>query len=227
MREKKCGIYMLTNKLTSDKYIGQSCDITRRIWEHKHHAKSGVNMGISKAIRKYGIENFEATILIECSKDELDAFEEKFISEIKPEYNTNGGGRKSYKCGRHLTDEEKEVCRQAAKKQWEDMSDEQKECVKKHQLIGPRKGHPVSEETREKLRQANLGKKQSAETIAKRAEKLQLIRWKQVRCVETGEVFLTIKSAADSIGFSATTLRTALKNSAKTCGGYHWEYVLQ
>ena len=60
MREKKCGIYMLTNKLTSDKYIGQSCDITRRIWEHKHHAKSGVNMGISKAIREYGIENFEA-----------------------------------------------------------------------------------------------------------------------------------------------------------------------
>ena len=40
-------------------------------------------------------------------------------------------------------------------------------------LRSPRKGVSLTPETKEKLRQANLGKKQSAETIKKRSEKLK------------------------------------------------------
>lgn len=232
MREKKCGIYMLTNMVTGEKYIGQSRDIVKRIYYHKHDAERNKPMKISKAIAEYGMENFKSEILIECSLDELDKYEKDFIDKYNPEYNLNRGGRKSYISCRRLTDEEKEVCRQAAKKQWADMPEEQKEYVKQHQLIGPHKGHAVIASTREKLRQANLGKKHSEETKAKIAEKLRGVprankhHWKSVRCVETGQIFPRVKDAAIAVGVNPSCLNGALKGRWQTSGGYHWEYVL-
>lgn len=232
MREKKCGIYMLTNMVTGKKYIGQSRDIVKRIYHHKYDAARNKPMKISKAIAEYGMNNFKSEILIECSLDELDKYEKEFIDKYNPEYNLNRGGRKSYICCRRLTDEEKEVCRQAAKKQWADLSEERKAYVKQYQLIGPRKGHPVSASTREKIRQANLGKKQSEETKAKRSAKLRGMprknkhHWKSVRCVETGEIFPRVKDAALAIGVDASCLTGVLKGRRKSTGGFHWEYVL-
>lgn len=49
--------------------------------------------------------------------------------------------------------------------------------------------------------------------------------FKKVKCVETGEVFCSLAEAALHINRSKQTICGACKNSSRTAGGYHWEYV--
>ena len=81
------GIYKYTNKINGKVYIGQSNNIQRRIIEHNNRANNPCNdeyqSVLSKAIRKYGIENFDITILCECSIDALDTLEKQYIAEYK------------------------------------------------------------------------------------------------------------------------------------------------
>lgn len=223
-------IYMITNIITNERYIGQTRDYQRRVWQHKSAAKKGSHLKISKAIAKYGIEHFKFDVLEECSLEALNAKERYYISELKPEYNVCAGGIGPN--GLHLTDEEKERSRQAAKKQWANMTEEQKQRVIEKQLTGPRKGHEVSTETREKLRKANLGKKQSEVTVRKRSLKnREALKGnkngnKKVRCVERGEVFESVKQAAEYIGINPGGITSVLKGRQRKAGGYKWVYQL-
>lgn len=51
-------------------------------------------------------------------------------------------------------------------------------------------------------------------------------RKKSVTCVETSEIFPTIKAAADSLNLkNPASISGALHGRAKTAGGYHWKYT--
>ncbi|MBR5912782.1 MAG: GIY-YIG nuclease family protein [Selenomonadaceae bacterium] len=51
-------------------------------------------------------------------------------------------------------------------------------------------------------------------------------RKKSVICVETGEIFPTIKAAADILNLkNPASISGALHGRAKTAGGYHWKYT--
>ena len=52
-------------------------------------------------------------------------------------------------------------------------------------------------------------------------------RYKKIRCVETGVVYCSIAEAARQVGRAKNTVHDACKNSAKTAGGYHWQYVTE
>ena len=45
-----------------------------------------------------------------------------------------------------------------------------------------------------------------------------------VRCVETGEVFCSVKKAAEFAGVSRSMISMVITNKRKTAGGYHWAY---
>ena len=225
------GIYMLTNSITGERYIGASKDIRKRIWGHKKDAKANRKLKISKAIAKYGFDNFKVEVLEVCSVDELDEKEVAWIANLKPEYNTALGGKAGLKGYKH-SDEVRRHLSELGKKQWERMSDEQKNFVKRHNLIGPRIGHEVSQETREKLRRANLGKKQPPEVGAKISAGLKgkpranKHHWKPVRCVNTGEVFESIKLAAEGMGLNTSGIVSVLRGrQAYTGNHYVFEYV--
>lgn len=47
---------------------------------------------------------------------------------------------------------------------------------------------------------------------------------KRVRCVETGETFISIGAAAKSVGGSKGNLWSVLNGKYKTAYGYHWAY---
>lgn len=230
MREKQSGIYMLTCQVNGNRYIGQSQDITRRMWEHKHQRNKS-HLPISRAIKKYGWENFSKEILELCSIDKLDEREIYYIATLKPEYNVSKGGYNGMR-GYKPPPEVREKYRQAAIKEWQNKTPEEKEFIIKNNLKGPAKGHIVSEETREKLRQANLGKKQSEETIRKRVKSLKgrkrenSYMFKPVICVETGEIFPSIKDAALNAGVNKHEITAVLRGyrNRKTSGGYHWKY---
>lgn len=84
------GIYMITNKINGKKYIGQSVNIERRWYDHKYKAfykdEISFDSPIHQAFRKYGTENFDFTILTECSVEELDKKEIDLISEYQSLY---------------------------------------------------------------------------------------------------------------------------------------------
>ena len=63
-----CGIYKITNLCNGKSYIGQSVDIEARWRKHK---TCTLDYAISRAFRKYGLDNFEFTIVEECSKEQL------------------------------------------------------------------------------------------------------------------------------------------------------------
>ena len=94
------GIYKITNKINGKSYIGQSVNIQKRFNAHKSTAFNPnskiYDSPLYKAIRKYGIENFEFKILEECDETELDDKEIFYISKYqtnsKMGYNQDSGG---------------------------------------------------------------------------------------------------------------------------------------
>ena len=85
----KSGIYMLTNKLTNDIYIGQSIDISKRFRNYFNlsYIKSKGSFRISRALIKYGYSNFSVTILEYCDKSNLILREQYYFNKLNPQYN--------------------------------------------------------------------------------------------------------------------------------------------
>ena len=48
---------------------------------------------------------------------------------------------------------------------------------------------------------------------------------KKVLCVETGQVFDSIKDASSSVGVNYAGISNAVRGRQKTAGNYHWEYA--
>jgi hypothetical protein len=89
MKEKKrrfhmIGIYLITNKINQQKYVGQSIDIQTRFKQHFNRSlnKNSVeyNKVLYQAFREFGIDNFLFEILEECKIEDLDAREIYYIS---------------------------------------------------------------------------------------------------------------------------------------------------
>lgn len=51
-------------------------------------------------------------------------------------------------------------------------------------------------------------------------------RCKKVRCVETGIVYDSTMSVQRELGLWATLISRTARGKQKTCGGFHWEYVI-
>lgn len=85
-------IYKITNKITKDIYVGYSFNYLKRWYFHKRNARLGVNTFLYKAIRKYGIENFEIELLENCDNILNEEREKYWIELLKPRYNMTNGG---------------------------------------------------------------------------------------------------------------------------------------
>ena len=48
---------------------------------------------------------------------------------------------------------------------------------------------------------------------------------KRVKCVETGEIYISVADAKRKTGTSDTLIGRCLKGAGKTAGGYHWRYA--
>jgi len=91
--------------------------------------------------------------------------------------------------GKHHSEETKEKISKKNKKYYENHHP-------------PNYGEPRSEEVKEKLREANLGKKQSQETIDKRLKSRGGKFKVKVICIETGEIFESIQFLANTLDIS-------------------------
>lgn len=48
---------------------------------------------------------------------------------------------------------------------------------------------------------------------------------KKIQCVETGQIFDSVKEAANFVNRAGTNISKCLTGKNKTCAGYHWEYI--
>lgn len=71
------GIYKYENKINHKIYIGRSINITKRKWEHLHNPSP--YSYFDQELIKYGEDNFNFTVLEECSIDNLYAREQYWI----------------------------------------------------------------------------------------------------------------------------------------------------
>lgn len=82
-------IYLITNQITGDRYIGKtSRTIEDRWYQHQKNAEYGHDTYLYRAMRKYGVDNFTVKHL----SDGLDEEEILLIEQMKPEYNMTRGG---------------------------------------------------------------------------------------------------------------------------------------
>ena len=81
-------IYIIINRNNGYKYIGQSLLSQNKVWQH--HIQSAIRMSqepLHKAMRKDGNHNFMIKELDDCHESELNAREQYWIDQYKPEYN--------------------------------------------------------------------------------------------------------------------------------------------
>lgn len=75
------GVYSIVCKATDSIYIGSSNNIELRWKAHKNHLSKGihVNRYLQRAYDKYGLSDFNFTIIEECSEDRLIEREQYYI----------------------------------------------------------------------------------------------------------------------------------------------------
>lgn len=243
------GVYKIVNQVNNKVYIGQSLDIEKRKEKHRNRTH---NEHLKNAIEKYGKENFKFEVLFIADENEakskirklLNENETKFIKEYNAldnrfGYNINEGGRMGWK----HTEASKQKMREARAKQVFTEASYKKGAEK-------RKGHLVSDETRKKIGLKSLGRKHSNETKEiireksignknkigkkisdeakqkiKEARAKQVIKSKKVVCVNTGEVFNSVKEAGEKYVINPKNIRKCCVGINKTAKGLSWKYL--
>lgn len=112
-------IYKITNKINGKIYVGKDL--------HNNQNYYGSGILIQNAIKKYGIENFEKSILENCTdKNHLNQQEKYWIKYLNTQdrnigYNIHGGGDGGDTfSGKHHTENSKSKSSESNKKTWSD-----------------------------------------------------------------------------------------------------------
>lgn len=158
--ENNYKVYM--HKFPNNKvYIGITCQKVKDRWKNRYVGCPFM----FNAIKKYGWKNIEHIVLYEyLTKEEAEQKEIKLIAYYKSNqrkygYNIENGGNHHGKHSKETIDKIRN-------------SNASKTFFKKG-MVAWNKGIHATEESKEKNRLAHLGKKQSQETIQKRARKLK------------------------------------------------------
>lgn len=136
-------VYKVINLSNGKAYIGQC---SKPVECSRNYLGSGKH--IQSAIKKYGKKLFTKTILIEVdTREELNFYEKFYISQDKPEYNIALGG-----WGGNFPAEILQGISVSIKLLWSDPDSVYNSKEYKQLLSDKLKGRPVSEETRELIR---------------------------------------------------------------------------
>ena len=87
--KEKNGIYLWTNLINGQIYVGSSKNLRKRFWQYYNinYLADNPGMIICRALPKNGYSNFSLSILEYCSVKDLTAREKHYFDLLKPEYN--------------------------------------------------------------------------------------------------------------------------------------------
>lgn len=232
-------IYLIKNKINGKQYVGQTVRTLQERWGDHLCENSGCT-ALKNAIKKYGKNNFELSILdYASSQSELDDKEQFWINKLNTlspnGYNLKTGGEHPI-----FTEEVKEKLRIANTGKILSKQSRLKISVslKEQWKNGLRKGHPVSEKVKYNLvdyvkkhgswnkglpteMQPHYGKAKPKEIREKIAKTLS----KPVLCVETGVRYSSAKEASAELHIQFSNISRCLHGRCHTAGGYHWRWA--
>lgn len=200
-------IYKATNLVNGKVYIGQTVrTLDERIAEHIRKR----NSLLGQAIRKYGEECFSFEVIDTASNIEgLNKKEIYWIAffdcEVPNGYNQCAGGENTI--GYHHKDSSKEKMRVAKEEAY---------CGTGNPFYG--KKH--SAEAKAKMSKARKGRVLTNEWKTKIGQGLH----KKVINLDTGEVFESVKAAAERYGLKDTHITRVCKGKRKRTGGFRWSH---
>lgn len=107
------GIYCYKNKKNGKLYIGQATNLKTRYVSFYNTNRRYAGKVIDNARKKYGVENFEYSILTHCPVDELNYWECFYVERLKTitpyGYNMTYGGDSSYTTTEYFINKQKEI----------------------------------------------------------------------------------------------------------------------
>ena len=216
-------VYIHFNPIDGKCYVG----VTKKenLNDRWHNRKGYIyNDYFYRAIQKYGWNNFEHIVFVSnLTKEEASNTEKLLIAELKSDnplygYNICSGG---YECQGMSGSRNPQYGKRP-----------EKAIVAS---VTVRTGKHLSDEHKQKIRNAHAGKMKSKESIQKRTETRKQNGYpdysgaknpaaKAVICVETNRVFSTGKEAAEFVGVCKSAICYAIKNNSY-CKGFHWSYL--
>ena len=155
-------IYMYINKINNHKYIGQAKNFYKR--HREHIRKSSNKYPIDKAFNKYGKENFEIVILKENLQTQclLNFWESYYIDKYNclsnENYNIASGGSNGNNFSGKTEEEMIEIRNKMSKSHIGKHDGELNPMYGKYGEENPMYGKHHSEETKQKIGNANKGK---------------------------------------------------------------------
>lgn len=201
------GIYEIVHIATGKRYVGQSINIKERLQEHRRKLRNNehANPKLQMYWNKYGPDAFRFGVLLGCSKEELDAYEQKYLDE-QPWFNIAKFPSAPMR-GRKMPKEFGEKLSQALKGKTRTVEQRQR-------ISAGKKGKTFSAAHRAALSRANTGTTRPTNR-------------RQVRCIETGEEFLMIKAVVEKYGGRASHLSAHMSGdkTRQHFRGLHFEYI--
>lgn len=225
----RSGIYMLTNKLTNDIYIGQSKNISNRFKNYFNisYIKSKKGFIINRALIKYGYSNFSLTILEYCDKSNLLIREQYYFDKLNPQYNIlkTAGSSQGFK---HSDNTKTKISKSLKGIYTGEKSAlfgriHQEETKKLMNLKKAGKNNPLfgkfhSENSKDLMRQKALGRKHSDETKLNMSTKRGNTVNVYEKCSSEGfkliGSFVSARRAAKFLEMSGSTIIKYMKSGA-------------
>jgi group I intron endonuclease len=224
------GIYAIIHTPTGRRYVGQSIRIKTRFREHRKALQAGThyNVKLQRAWAAYGEAEFTFVVLEGCAMELLTEREQFYIDQ-QAYFNTSLCAESPMR-GQHHTDETRTKMRKA----W-DTRDRHvnkgavRSAETRAQISATLKGRSLSADTKAKMSATRKGKPLTPGTGAKiSAGKLGVSNTKirkAVRCLETGQVFESLKATAEHFKGDDGHLSKHLKGKTPTFRGHTFDYV--
>lgn len=202
----KAGIYCIQNQIDGKCYIGKSVNIPKRWKEHKSLLRNGHhhNRHLQKAWNCYGEESFNFKVLEYANPMELAELEIAYISKYKSfgenGYNFTMGGDGGL-LGMPKTEETRRKISEANKGR-------QHTPEEKAQVSKALKGRVFTDEHKQKIGKAN-----------------KTSHIKSVLCVETGQVFKSLKEAGEHFNTDCSNIGHVCNGRQEKAKGFHFTYI--
>lgn len=213
------GVYRIRNLTNNKFYIGSTNNLYRRFIQHKTLLEKGVHHSIylQRAFDKYGTSQFIMEVLLLCKQEYLLYYEQQLIYELEPDYNMNkeATSNRGYKWSEQSRQKASESHLGNQNALGHKLSEESKQLIsasRKGKYIGEQNGFygkTHTEEIRQRIRDAQTGRKHSEETKKKQSKS----HYKPVKIGDI--VYESLNAASEASGINKSTLSRWCKDERK------------